>query len=180
MTLIDLTDPITQQFLMILFEQTCGDSQKQVSMYDIGALIGLDRAASSRIAELLMTSGMIEIRTLSGGIGLTADGASEAQAHLNPDNVRKLARLGANPVIHQDERESVEQVMSAIKNQVGKLGLDYDTLMDVMADLRTMDSQLLSSRAKTSIFRECLTFIDAILKTHEAGDIRSQLKFLLE
>jgi hypothetical protein len=52
--------------------------------------------------------------------------------------------------------------------------------MDVMADLRTMDSQLLSSRAKTSIFRECLTFIDAILKTHEAGDIRSQLKFLLE
>lgn len=179
MMLTDISDQDTRQFVSVLFEKTGGNAQKQVSMYDIGESIGLDRASSSRIAELLMTSGMIEIRTLSGGIGLTQNGVSEAQSHLNPESVNTRSRLGSGPVIQQHERESLEHVLSIIKSRIGKLGLDYDTLTDIMADIRTMESHLLSSRAKTIIFRECLTGINVMLKPHDAGEIRNELKFLL-
>lgn len=179
MMVTDISDQDTQQFVSVLFEKTGGNAQKQVSMYDIGESIGLDRASSSRVAESLMTSGMIEIRTLSGGIGLTPEGASEAQSHLNPKRVATQTRLGSGPVIQQPEREALEHVLSVIKSRIGKLGLDYATLTDIMADIRSMESQLLSSRAKTIIFRECLTSVDVILKPHDSGEIRNELKFLL-
>ena len=58
-------------FFKSLFLKTGGEIQKQVSMHDIGNACGLDKAASRMIAEELMSLGLIDIRTLSGGIGMT-------------------------------------------------------------------------------------------------------------
>ena len=66
-----------QQFLIQLFEQTAGDPSAQISMYAVGEGLGLDRDASSRVAETLMGLELVEIRTLSGGIGISAEGANE-------------------------------------------------------------------------------------------------------
>jgi len=54
-----------QQFMIQLFEQTRGDQSVQVSMYDIGGLLGLERDAACRVAEELIGLQMVEIRTLS-------------------------------------------------------------------------------------------------------------------
>ena len=40
-----------QQFIIQLFEQIRGDQTAQVSMYDIGSLLGLERNAASRVAD---------------------------------------------------------------------------------------------------------------------------------
>ena len=69
-------DDIAQQFLIQLFEQTQGDVSIQVSMYDIGGLLGMDRDTASRVAQELMGQQLAEIRTLSGGIGISTDGAA--------------------------------------------------------------------------------------------------------
>jgi hypothetical protein len=66
-------------FLVELYLQTQGDPSIKVSMYDIGETIGLDRTVSSRTAEELIGTGLAEIKTLNGGIGITADGADEAE-----------------------------------------------------------------------------------------------------
>jgi len=41
-------DDLSQQFLVKLFEQTKGDVAIQVSMYDIGELLGMERETATR------------------------------------------------------------------------------------------------------------------------------------
>jgi hypothetical protein len=59
-------------FLLSVYNHTKGDTTAMVSMYDVGSELGIDRTAASRLAEDLMGWMMLEIRTLSGGIGITA------------------------------------------------------------------------------------------------------------
>jgi len=66
-------------FLVELYVQTQGDPSTTVSWFDIGETMGLDREASTRLAENLFGTGLAEIKTLSGGIGITAAGVAEAQ-----------------------------------------------------------------------------------------------------
>ena len=54
---------IEQQFLLRLYEESHGDPAIKVSMYDIGAALGLERDAASRVAQDLIGSELIEIRT---------------------------------------------------------------------------------------------------------------------
>ena len=81
MTISEL-DESGRQFLIQLFEQTRGDPSVQVSMYDLGNDLGLDRDASSRVAEILMGLQLVEIRTLSGGIGISTEGVDEVRTLL--------------------------------------------------------------------------------------------------
>ncbi len=66
-------------FIVELYHRTLGDGSVKVSMFDIGESLGLDRKLTLRIAEELIGTGLAEIKTLSGGIGITADGVTEAQ-----------------------------------------------------------------------------------------------------
>jgi hypothetical protein len=66
-------------FIVELYHRTQGDASVKVSMFDIGESLGLDRKLSLRTAEELIGTGLVEIKTLSGAIGITADGVAEAQ-----------------------------------------------------------------------------------------------------
>jgi len=57
----DEIDMSGQQFLIQLFEQTGGDPTIQVSMYDIGDQLGLDRKIASTVAQELIGSMLVEI-----------------------------------------------------------------------------------------------------------------------
>ena len=99
----DEIDISGQQFLIQLFEQTKGDSTVQVSMYDIGDQLGLDRDIASTVAQELIGSMLVEIRTLSGGIGISADGSQMAQKLIGPasasgDEFSKEITILANDV----------------------------------------------------------------------------------
>ena len=66
-------------FLVELYHRTLGDGSVKVSMYDIGDSLGIDRKLSLKTAEKLIGTGLAEIKTLSGGIGIPVDGVTEAQ-----------------------------------------------------------------------------------------------------
>ena len=180
MTTID-TDEIGRQFLIQLFKQTKGDSSVQVSMFDIGAVLDLDRDVASKVAEDLIALQLVEIRTLSGGVSISADGSEMVQKILGPtagadSNVFKL---GDDPVLDSAGCRAVEQIASEIKLQAGSLGLDFDTLAELMADLRTVDAQLDSSRPKTAIFRECFRSIKTALKSRGNYDFLNRVRTLI-
>jgi hypothetical protein len=161
----DEMDEADRQFLKCLFEQTLGQPSRQVSMYDVGAVLGWDRDASSRTAQDLMGAGLAEIRTLSGGIGISAAGAAMVQSALGSENRgTAAARLGNNRIMDKAACLAVERVCDDIKAQAGSLGLDFDTLAEVMADLKTVAEQLGSSRPKTAIVREGLRSLEGVLK----------------
>ena len=180
MTISEL-DETGQQFLIQLFEQTGGESSTQVSMYDVGEGLGLDRDTSSRVAETLIGLQLAEIRTLSGGIGISIEGANEVK-HLtgggSPAN-GSPGKLTDEPVMDPASCQGIEQAAVELKSQAGNLGLDYDGLSELMADLKTIDAQLGSSRPKTAIIRECLRSIKGVLEGVGNSDSLANIRALL-
>ena len=150
-------------------------------MYDIGEHLGLDRDAASKVAEELIGLQLVEIRTLSGGIGISTEGANEVSSltggvSLGDGSPGKLAdQFVMDPVSCQ----GVEQVVGELKSQAGNLGLDFDGLSELMADLKTIDAQLGSSRTKTAIIRECLRSIKEVLDGVGSRDSLAKIRALL-
>ena len=180
--MIDTTmDETGRSFLTQLFEQTQGDVSAQVSMYDIGESIGLDRTTASKTAEELIGLEMIEIRTLSGGIGITDAGVSEVKGlnAADTDQISDGLTLGSDPVLGDSIKEAVDQLVTTLKNDTGQLGLAFDQLTEYMADIKTIESQLTSSRPKTAIIRECFRSLQELLAATDAADSTARVKALL-
>lgn len=178
---ISEVDETGQQFLIQLFEQTGGDPSAQVSMYDVGEGLGLDRDASSQVAQNLIGLQLVEIRTLSGGIGISAEGANEVQVLMGSEPISGSSpdKLTDQPVMDSAGCRGVEQIAAALKSQAGNLGLDFDGLSELMADLKTVDAQLSSSRPKTAIIRECLRSLKSLLESVSEGETLVKVKGLL-
>lgn len=168
-------------FLVELYQQTRGDGTVKVSMYDIGENLGLDRKLSLRTAEELIGTGLAEIKTLSGGIGITVDGVTEAQqlgASLQ-DNANSNISLPDVPVLDESVHKAVERVVTELKGQTGHYALGFDSLAELMADLKTIDAQLSSPNPKTAIIRECFQSIVGVLKSSDNADTLNSVKILL-
>jgi hypothetical protein len=135
-------------------------------MYDVGEGFGLDRDTSSRVAETLIGLQMVEIRTLSGGIGISTEGANEVKLLTGgvPAADGSPGKLTDQPVMDPVSCRGVEQAAGELKTKAGNLGLDFDSLSELMADLKSIDAQLSSSRPKTEIIRECLRSLKATLE----------------
>ena len=169
-----------RRFLLELFEQAGGGTSAKVSMYAVGEGLGLDRQAASRIGENLMGLGLVEIRTLAGGIGMTEDGVTAAR-HFGAGGGPQEAfvRLGTDVVMGESVLSAVTDVADALKCESGKLGLDFEPLSELVADLKTIDIQLMSPRPKTAIIRECFQSIRATLGKRTAGELTDRIDRLL-
>ena len=76
--------------------------------------------------------------------------------------------MGDEPILDQIRCQAVEELMAGFKAKVGNLGLDFDRLNELMADVKTIDAQLESSRPKMAIIRECLRSLKSVLE--KVGD----------
>jgi hypothetical protein len=168
-------------FLLSVYRQTKGDPAKQVSMYDIGSELGIDRTAASRLAEDLMGWMMLEIRTLSGGIGITPSAVEEIEASGFGGSKPRAQTLclGTDPVVSNEVRQAVERVTDALKQQAGSIGLPFEALAEVMADLKTVDAQFESSRPKTAIVRACFQSLKTTFSHAGAQDCAGLVAGLL-
>jgi hypothetical protein len=161
-------------FLVELYLQTQGDPSVTVSWFDIGETMGLDREASTRTAENLFGTGLAEIKTLSGGIGITADGVTEARqlgGSITSKGDPGLV-LRNTPVLNEAACQAVEQIAADLKSHIGEKRLDFDSLAELMADLKSIDAQMSSPNSKTAIIRECFRSIMGVLqKTGDTDDL---------
>jgi hypothetical protein len=57
-------------------------------------------------------------------------------------------------------------VCDGIKAQTASLDLDFDSLAELVADLKTIADQLGSPRPKTAVVRECLRSLEGVLKRY--------------
>ena len=174
-------DETGRQFLLQLYQQTNGDPTVQASMYDLGEELGLDRDASSRAAEQLIALQLVEIVTLAGSIAISAEGLKEIQASFDDQTVagETVAQLGSEPVLDQARSQVVVQVTDQLKAQAGNLGLEFEKLSEVMADLKTIDAQLGSPCPKTAIIKECLRSLKSLSGIPGAEDCLVKIRALL-
>ncbi|MGD8448160.1 MAG: hypothetical protein PVF36_02930 [Desulfobacterales bacterium] len=168
-------------FLVELYLQTRGDPSVTVSWYDIGETLGLDRKASTQTAENLFGTGLAEIKTLNGGIGITADGVAEAKelgATITGNGDPEIV-LGNTPVLNEAACQAVEQIALDLKGKLGEKKLDFDSLSELMADLKSIDAQMSSPNSKTAIIRECFRSIMGVLQKTGNTDSLTPIKTLL-
>jgi hypothetical protein len=181
MNSIDLDD-MCQRFLLELYSQTGGESSVQVSMFDIGRALNMNRETTSRVAEALIGWELADIRTLSGGIGISPHGIEEARLLAGGENsVEKIGfTLGDDPVLDSAGRGEVEKITLDLKHRVGSLDLAFEALDEFMADLKTIDAQLGSPKPKTIIIRECFRSLMEAAQKAGAGESAAKIKLLID
>lgn len=181
MALTDVDD-LRRRFLQQLFTETDGDCDRQVSMYDVGTSLGLDRSEASRVAEDLIASELVEIRTLAGAIGIHPGAVEDVRELLGvgAPASEPVERLGSTPVLTESGKRVLDVLTGEVKAQVGLLGLEFEVLSEIMADLKTIDSQLESPHPKTAVFRECLSSISDNLVRSNATELANRIKASLE
>jgi hypothetical protein len=180
--MLDELNEDTRKFLHQLFTETNGDISIQVSMYDIGSGLGLDRNDASKAAEELISWDLVEIRTLSGAIGITdaALKALEESGENRSADAEAGVSLGSEPVLTSDGHAAVAQTIEGLKQTAGTLGLSFDDLAEVMTDIKTIDTQMGSNRPKTAIIRECFRSMRECLDKAGAADVVSQIDMLMQ
>jgi hypothetical protein len=166
--MVDLSED-EKLFLIKMIEETNGETGAQMSMFDIGGAVGLDHDSAGKIGEELIGWGLVEVRTLSGAIGLTESGIEEGRRlGAGPEGPGGAdIRLGAAPVVEDAIRDRVEQLVAGIKGRINELKIDFESMAELTADLRTLDAQLASPRPKTAVIREC--FLSAVAVLEKAG-----------
>jgi len=179
MTQVEL-DEKGQRFLIELFTQTKGNPSAKASMFDIGAKLDMDKHLSSRTAEILISWELAEVKTLSGAIGITEAGIEEVRkSGAAGSEFSGGLRLNDTPVIDDSGCKMIEQFLIPLKNQIGSMGFNFEDMTEIVADLKSIDAQLTSSRVKTAIIRESFRSVRNNLKKVKATEIVNQINRLL-
>ncbi len=177
---MDSEEQKSKDYLEELYRQTGGDIEVQVSMYDVGAAIGLDKSEAGSLAEQLMVQGQTELRTLAGGISITPDGLTVLGISTSSQNrAENSLHLGEGPVADETDRHTVHLLTEEIKNEISGLGLDYALLEEIVLDLKTIEVHMLSPRPKVPVLREIFRSLQPALEKAKADKSAGQLATIL-
>ena len=82
--LMSFEDSSRQRFLQELYNRAEGDFEIQISMYDLGTDLGLEKDEAAVFAQELFVEGLAEMKTLSGGMGITQKGLQALGINITP------------------------------------------------------------------------------------------------
>lgn len=167
---MSIDNAVKRAFLQELYDRNQGDFNAQVSMYDIGDTLGIEHDTAAEIAQEMYIEGLAEMKTLSGGMGISRKGLESLNITVPVQVDEGRYQLGSGLVIEGTGREAVEQILADIRSEMDLSGAEFDILEAVVIDLKTIEVQMLSPHPKTGIVRESLRSIrDAFGKTDGAS-----------
>jgi hypothetical protein len=157
-------EPSGRVFLQELYNRAEGDFEAQISMYDIGTDLGLEKNEASAEAQDLFIEGLAEMKTLSGGMGITQKGLDALGMDVTPKKEAQSYSLGSGPVLDDQGKKSVYELLDKIKADLDNKALSFDLMEEIVIDLKTIEVQMLSPNPKTAIIRETFKFLNQHLK----------------
>jgi hypothetical protein len=176
-----LIDNDTQRaFLIELYNTTQGDPAVKTTMQVVGAAIGIEKERAGKIAEELIGKGYIEIKTLSGGIGITVEGAQMArQEGAGPAAGATQSSLSAGPVLDENDHILMQTALKTIKNKIYDPQAGYAELEQMVLDIKAIEVHLISPKPKTAVVKELLRSLGQAFENSTA-DPPAELEFLLD
>lgn len=175
--------PISQDtevsFLVELCQCTEGDPSVQKSMFDIGAAIGLPKEESGKVAEEIIGRGWAEVKTLSGGIAITAEGVEEARQNGAAPTAAAGTKIGNGPVLDEQDRQTVEQLINDARFAISNAKTDFNQIEEMVIDLKTLEVQLLSPRPKTAVIKAVLSGMGSTLATAGIDEIAQRIEQMI-
>jgi hypothetical protein len=166
-----LEDVQLNSFLQQLYQAAGGETGAEVSMYAIGDALGLDRSEAGSMAEDLIIDGLAELKNLAGGISITAEGL-QALDIATADSSREsgFGALGNKEIVESDAARAVEAAVTEIRTAVSSAGMEYGATEEIIIDIKTLETQLMSPRPKTKIIREVLWSLASVLAVQEGNE----------
>lgn len=152
-----------QRFLQALYNKAEGDFDLQISMYDLGTDLGFEKDEAAAFAQELFIEGLAEMKTLSGGMGITQKGLKALNIKIIPNKEDNSFILG-NPVLDAQGQKVIQELLDKIRAALDSKALSFDLMEEIVIDLKTIEVQMLSPNPKTPIIREIFKFIEQNLK----------------
>ncbi len=155
---MDNDNPEEKRYLTELCTKTQGDIGHQVSMFDVGAAIGMEKADAGMMAEELIIQGLAELKSLSGGIGITIQGVEMVRGKTvaAPIPAGDALQLGSGTVLGEKGRQAVEKILGNIRTAVIQRNATFGQLEEIVIDIKTIEAQMLSPSPKIVVIREVL------------------------
>ena len=133
---MDPVSPEAKAFLFELYTQTQGDTKKQVSTNDVGAVLGLENNDAGSMAQNLIIQGFAELKTLSGGIGITLQGLELLQIKIAPESSLETLSLGSGTVLENQDKKSVEKIIQELKDSLTQIKQTYAQQEELVIDIK--------------------------------------------
>lgn len=154
-------DEIELEFLISLHELAQGDPHAAVDMYQVGFDLDLDREQARRIGEELIGFGYLEVRSLSGAVGLTPKGlqtAGAAYPGLAGSGAREMEVIRVPDLSAEIKILTGDQVggLTGLLDSVEPALRSPETPAEALADLISLRAQLASPQPKAGIVAEAL------------------------
>ena len=169
------------QFLHRLYELSERNIHNWGNMFSIGQELGLDKQSTINVTDYLCGEGLLELKAFGGLIGITHVGIKEVEEaltdpdrkteHFLPINIIQVDTMigsqiqqgspGATQmiVITQEERQQLEGIVQSLKEQIDELDLDDENKVDLETQVKTIETQVSSPKARKSIIIESLKAI---------------------
>ena len=176
---MNIKDSSRQIFLQELYNRADGDFEVQISMYDIGVDLGLEKDEAAVLGQDLFIEGLAEMKTLSGGMGITQKGLDTLGIKIAPKNAASYFRLSNAPVIDDQGKKAVQELINMIRSGLDNKALPFDLMEEIIIDLKTIEVQMLSPNPKTLIIRETFKFINQTLKGSASQDFKLELQTII-
>jgi hypothetical protein len=170
---MELDNMEARSFLFEIYTMTNGDIETQVSMYDVGKTLGLENAEARKIAEDLFIQGFAELKTLSGGIGITLLGLKALDIKVSSKQDESLS-LGDGIILEDQGKKAVEKIIQDIKDCLAQTKTPYEQLEEMVIDIKTIEVQMLSPNPKIYIIREVLRSLHKNLSDSTLDDIAAK------
>jgi predicted ArsR family transcriptional regulator len=164
-------DEAREAFLLELYRCTKADASAQASMYSLGAGIGMDKTEAKKAAEDLIGMGLVEIRTLSGGVGITAEGLAAVRKQGGAGDPETSFRLSSGPCIDERDRSALAALLASLRQAAERTSGSYTHLEELVLDIKTMEVHLLSPRPKTAVIKALLQSLQENFTS--AGDLKT-------
>jgi len=171
-----------KSFILELHNIVGDNVDAQVSMYEVGASLGMEKGATTAMSQDLMIEELVELKTLAGGIGITTKGLQllRKQGLIAGSAGEQLVRLGKGPFLDKEDREQLEKLMAEIKAGIFSTPTSYPQIEELVIDLKTLETQLLSPRPKTAVVRAVLGALPASLSAGGAKEIAEKIRKFAE
>lgn len=153
---MDITTPEVKSFMTALYEQTGGDVDGQVSMFELGETLGLDKSSASSLAEELIIEEWVELKTLSGGIGITDKGLEVLQKKPVSAGI-DMPKLGSGKVADNRDRDIIGKLLSTVRSGLSDVKAEFVYMESVVIDIKTIEVHLLSPTANIAVLKAALT-----------------------
>jgi len=156
---------MTNSFLQQLYRMSGGEMSADVSMYLIGEQLGLDKGEAAALAEDVIIDGFAELKTLAGGVSLTAKGLEAlgkgGDSTAGGEDPSAYV-LGTNEILDEADSRAVAAIIDEIR-KVAADAVDYEDLEELVIDIKTVEVQLLSSRPKTAVVKAVLASLGNLM-----------------